>query len=188
MASADPQSNNLRMYVNDIVALERLIEEAVSKQLEDDRVKDLPEVHAILSRVHQVIHTHVLTMENHAAAIGSEAGATVKEVITSFAGVIAALYDKLRKHPVSRLLRDDHTALSLSCTGYLMLHTTGLAVRELPIANVSLRHLKEMTPLVIELSHLIPSVVVEELAQDDPNIDYSAADHARENTAEAWRV
>ena len=185
MATADPQSNTLRIYVNDAVALGRLIEEALCRQVEDERVKALPEVFSAIDRIRTVVHTQVLTMENHAAAIG---GSSAKDVITSFAGVISALYDKVRKHPVSRLLRDDHTALVLACTGYSMLYTTGIAVRELPVANVSIRHLNELTPLVMELSHLIPSVVVTELAENDPEIDRTAAELGRENTAMAWQV
>jgi hypothetical protein len=187
MAATSSNSTNLRMYVNDTVALERHIEDALARQLEDDRVKALPEVEEFLQRIHTILHAHVLTMENHSAAIGGEFGAGVKEVVSSFAGVLAGLYDKVRKHPVSRLLRDDYTALALGCTAYSMLHTTGLAVRELPIANVALRHLNELTPLIVELSRLIPKVVVTELAEDDPDIDRTAAELGSENTAKAWR-
>jgi hypothetical protein len=102
------------------------------------------------------------------------------------AGVVAGLYDKVRKHPISRLLRDDYTALSLAATAYSMLYTTGLAIRELPIANVALRHLQELTPLVMELSRILPAAVVKELAEDDSNIDQTILGLAQENTLKAW--
>ena len=174
------------MYVNDMVALEKHIEDAIDRQRSDERVQALPEVAALVERIHEVTRAHVLTMENHAAAIGGEFGASVKEAVSSMAGVVAGLYDKVRKHPVSRLLRDDYTALSLSCTAYSMLYTTALALREAPVANVSLRHLHELTPLVMELSRIIPSVVLTELAQDDPDIDQTVLARAQSDTIAAW--
>jgi hypothetical protein len=186
MPATAAQSNNLRMYVNDMVALEKHIEDAIDRQRTDERVQALPEVAALVERIHEVTRAHVLTMENHAAAIGGEFGASVKEAVSSMAGVVAGLYDKVRKHPVSRLLRDDYTALSLSCTAYSMLYTTALALREAPVANVSLRHLHEITPLVMELSRIIPGVVLTELAQDDPSIDQTVLARAQADTLAAW--
>ncbi len=84
------------------------------------------------------------------------------------------------------MLRDDSTALSLAATAFSMLYTTALAMRELTIANVSLRHLQEITPLVMDLSKVIPAVVVRELAQDDPSIDTSIVGIVQQNILEAW--
>lgn len=174
------------MYVNDMLALEKHILEAVEKQRDDDRVRLDPGCAALVDRIHTLTRAHVIGLENHAAGVGGEPGASIKEAMMSVAGTLAGLYDKLRKHPVSRMLRDDYTALSLTATAYSMLYTTALAMRELAIANVALRHLREVTPLVMELSALIPRIVVKELAEDDPDIDSSIVDIARDNTMEAW--
>ncbi|RYD85364.1 MAG: hypothetical protein EOP84_02760 [Verrucomicrobiaceae bacterium] len=186
MPTSAAQSNNLRMYVNDMVALEKHILEAVERQQQDERVQQEPEVKELVDRIHTVLRAHILTMENHAAAVGEQFGSTVKDAVSSVAGVVAGLYDKVRKHPISRLLRDDYTALSLASTAYSMLYTTGLAIRELPIANVALRHLQELTPLIMELSRVIPVAVVKELAQDDPDIDQTILPVAVENIRNAW--
>lgn len=188
MAATDPHLGNIRMYVNDMVALEKDILEAVERQKEDDRVNSDPECTELLERIHSITRAHLLTMENHAAAVGGDPGTTIKEAITTVAGAVAGIYDKVRKHPVSRMLRDDYTALSLASAGYSMLHTTGLALRDVPIANVALRHLNEITPLIMELTRLLPAVVVNELAADDPNVDSGAVDAARKNVFEAWRI
>lgn len=180
--------NNLRMYVNDMVALEKHILEALERQREDERVQQDVEFKELIDRLHTIVRAHVLTMENHAAAVGEKFGSSVKDAVSSFTGVVAGLYDKVRKHPVSRLLRDDYTALSLAATAYSMLYTTGLATRELPIANVALRHLQELTPLIKDLSRIIPVAVVKELAEDDPEIDRSILGLAQENTRKAWTL
>ena len=67
-----------------------------------------------------------------------------------------------------------------------MLYTTALALRDLPVANVALRHLRAIPPDVMALSELIPDVVVRELAEDDPEIDRTAAELAKKNTNDAW--
>jgi hypothetical protein len=186
MSTTDTHADNLRMYVNDMLATEQHIREALARQIEDERVKAEPKCAALIGRIHATLQAHVQTLEEQAAAYKSETGAAIKGAITQAAGVLAGLYDKVRKHPVSRMLRDDHVALTLAATAYSMLHTTGLALREVPLATISLRHLKEITPLVMELGELIPSVVVRELAEDEADLDSGAAELARENIAEAW--
>jgi hypothetical protein len=186
MAPTDNPPSNLRMYVNDMLALEKDILEAVGRQRDDERVRMDPGCAALIDRIHTTTRSHVITLENHASAIGGEPGATIKETVMTLTGALAGLYDKLRKHPVSRMLRDDSTALGLAATAYSMLYTTGLALRDLPVANVALRHLREVTPLVMELSEIIPRIVVKELAQDDSEIDMEVVDLARQNTRAAW--
>lgn len=184
--TAASSRNNLRMHVNDMVALEKNILEALERQREDERVQQDAEFKALIETLHTIVRTHMLTMENHAAAMGEKFGTSVKDAMTSFAGVLAGLYDKVRKQPVSRLLRDDYTALSLAAAAYSMLYTAGLATREFPIANAALRHLQELTPLIKELSRIIPVAVVKELAGNDPEIDQSILSLAQENTRKAW--
>lgn len=186
--TAEQSWNNLRMYVNDMVALEKHILEALERQREDERVQQEAELKELIDRLHTTVRAHVLTMENHAAAVGEKFGSSVKDAVSTFTGALAGLYDKVRKHPVSRLLRDDYTALSLASTAYSMLYTTGLATRELPIANVALRHLQELTPLIKDLSRIIPMAVVKELAADDPEVDQSILSLAQENTRKAWSL
>lgn len=185
MSETVSSTPTLRMYVNDMVALERQILAALEKQKEDERVRENPAIADLIGRVHTTTRVHLLTMENHAAAFGGEAG-PIKEAISNMAGTIAAIYDLMRKHPVSRMLRNDFTALTLTATAYSMLYTMGMALRELPIARVALRHLHEITPLVMELSHLIPASVVHELAQDGLDVDLSVIPLAREKTQAAW--
>jgi hypothetical protein len=186
MITSNIQSSNLRMYVNDMAALEKNIFDAVEKQRCDERVKADPASSAVVEAIYEDTSVRLRGIENHAAAIGSETGAVIKETVAGIAGTIAGLYDMVRKHPVSRMLRDDYTALSLAATGYSMLYTTALAVRDQPVANVALRHLQSITPLVMSLSKIIPGVVVKELAEDDPSIDTSVVELAQRKTEEAW--
>src|SRR4030095_8523211 len=181
-------TNNLRLHVNDMVALEREIHDAVHGQMNDDRVKADPAVKALIEKIHAAVKIRLRDMETHAAALGDTPGKSVKEAVATVTGTLAGLYDKIRKHALSRMLRDDTVALDLAATAYSMLYTTALALRDLPVANVALRHLRAIPPQVIALTEMIPEVVVRELAADDPNVDKSATELARKNTREAWQA
>jgi len=174
------------MYVNDMVALEKHIEEAIDRQLADESVAKDQEAHLVINRIHNVLGEHITVLGAQVEKLGTTPGAVVKDVVASLAGTVAGLYDKIRKHPVSRMLRDDATALSLTATGYSMLHATCLALQEPAIANIALRHLRDIASLVMDLSRVIPSVVIKELAETNPAADRSAAQTAVENTIEAW--
>lgn len=186
MAANDTQTDILRMYLNDMVALETDIHGAVHGQRDDERVKMDPAVEALVVRIHDSTRARLNDMEAHAAALKAGTGGMIKEAVAGVTGALAGLYGKVRKHPVSRMLRDDYTALSLAATAYSMLYTTALAFRDLAVANVALRHLRGVTPLIMELSDIIPQVVMRELAEDDPSIDTASAELARTNTREAW--
>jgi len=127
-------------------------------------------------------HANLLELSH---ALGSGAGA-VKEAVAAAAGFLAGLYGKVRKHAVSRILRDDYTALSLACTAYSMLYTTGVALRSEPTTTLALHHLRAVTPLLMTLSHIIPGVVVAELTVDFPDLNQDASAAGRNATASAW--
>ena len=46
------------------------------------------------------------------------------------------------------MLRDDYTALSLAAISHTMLHTTGLALQNQPLADLAQRYLKDITPII----------------------------------------
>ena len=186
MSALSSELNILRPYVNDMVALERDILNGLEKQKGDDRVKADLSTAALLQRIYGITRGHLLTLEEHSAAVGGESGTAIKEAVASVAGTVAGVYDLLRKHPVSRMLRDDYTALSLASVGYSMLYTSALALRDPALANVALRHLREKAPLVIELSDVIPRVVVQEIEAGNPSADASVIETVRSNIRQAW--
>jgi len=183
---SNPQSQNtLLMYVNDVLALERDIKESVALQI--DSAVDLhgPEATAFLHQLALSTAVRHANLVELSYVLGSGAGA-VKEVVAAAAGMLAGFYGKVRKHAVSRILRDDYTALSLACTAYSMLYTTGVALRSEPTASLALHHLRDVTPLLMNLSHIIPGVVVAELSVDFPELNHEAAAVGRDATASAW--
>ncbi|MBC8126520.1 MAG: hypothetical protein H8M99_05170 [Gloeobacteraceae cyanobacterium ES-bin-144] len=178
-------NDTLLMYVNDVLALERLIEEAVTGQGKDDQVRAHPETAALISEISSCAVTRIDQLKELSESLGSGAG-VIKETVAAVAGAVAGLYDKVRKHPVSRMLRDDYSALALASTAYSMLYTTSLALRNEQVAVVAKRGLEEVAPQVLKVSYLIPAVVVAELADQEPDLNHEAVFTARAASAQAW--
>jgi hypothetical protein len=71
--------------------------------------------------------------------------------------------------------------------GYTSYHTFGLAVGEEQIATLAQKHLKDLTPLMVEISKVLPEVVVQETNEDsDFAVDTAVGRRAVNNTQAAW--
>jgi ferritin-like metal-binding protein YciE len=177
----------IRPYVADMAAVERHILEALERQHKDDTFKDYPQALGLIDRLAGLLKTHVENLETHLDSLpGGGVAAAVKETVTGVLGGLAGVYDKVRKDKVSRALRDDYTALSLAVISYTMLHSTALGLRQGTTAEIALRNLKELTPILIELSQIIPAVVLKELSFEGYDIDFSLSPQAVRDTQEAW--
>lgn len=187
MTTSDTQNDNLRMYVNDTAAMAKHLENAFDQQRTDADVQKYPAAHQLIERMHRTLAAQRAAMEKHAEDEGGGVGAAVKEAVTSITGSLAGLYGKVRMHPTSRILRDNYTALALACVAYEMLHTTALGLGRQALADTALKHLRELAPLIISVTEIIPGVVLRELAEDDPNIDVSVETQARDNAISAWQ-
>jgi ferritin-like metal-binding protein YciE len=181
--------DSLRPYVADMAAVEKHILEAIERQSKDDDIRQFPDAAQWVDRTQGILRRHVTELESHLKNFdgGSVAG-TVKEAVTGVLGVFAGLYDKVRKDTASRALRDDYTALSLAAISYTMLHTTALGLSQGTTAQLALANLKELTPLLVELSQLLPKVVLKELAFEGYTIETTVGEQATRNTHEAWQA
>ncbi len=181
----EKRQETLGQYVSDMQATEKHIHEAVTRQTDDESVKQQPEASRLINRLHQTLDTHINTLESHSKMLDAS-NSSIKDAIMSTLGAMAGLYDKVRTKQVSRMLRDDYTALSLAAISYTMLHTTALGLNDQRTADIALRHLKDLTPLITEISRIIPQVVAVELTEDHPNLNVSSAPESMRRTQEAW--
>lgn len=184
---ADKNRDALRPYIADMAAVEKHILEALERQHKDDDIRQFPNAHQWLDRLIGVLRQHVNALEDHLESFpGGGAAHTVKEAVTGVLGAIAGVYDKVRKDTASRALRDDYTALSLATISYTMLHTTALGLRQGATAELALRQLKDLTPLLVELSQILPHIVLRELSFEGYDVETSLAQQAVRGTQEAW--
>ncbi len=187
---ATPSDKNLatlKMYVNDMITLQKHILEAVERQADDERVKSEAQTIELIVKVKHTVSRQVEELDKQVSRLGSEATAAAKQTVGHVLGILAGLYDKVRKDPVSRMLRDDYVVLNLSSVSYTMLHTTGLAYHDQAVADLALAHLQQLTPLIMRYNEVIPNVVAAELADEGAGIDTGVGSEAIENTQQAWK-
>jgi hypothetical protein len=188
-AASDAQQEHtsiLRTYVNDMIGVEADIGNAVEGQCADSDVAARPHLHRLLRVMADTSVARREALQRHSEELDGKFGGKLKEAVMAAAGTLAGLYGKVRKHPVSRMLRDDVTALNLASTAYGMLYTTALAFNEERLAATVLQHLNDLPAQVKELSAQIPEVIVEELAKDDATVNMDAARYARAAMERAW--
>lgn len=181
------RQESIRKHVSDMLAVEQHVLEAIERQRETEKVRENVEVNELLIRIERVLKSHVDALNRLSEAYGSEGQSTLKKALTAVFGAAAGIYDKVRVHEVSRMLRDNYTALSLCAMAYTMMHTTGLVIREQRLADVGLDHLKDITPLLVEISKKIPGVTAKEVAEVHPEpVDLSRIGEAVAHTQHAW--
>ena len=180
------RTDTLQQYVSDMLALERHIHTAVRRQRDDEKVKKSSQAHDIISRVEAQLDEHIEHLEQHLESLGGEPSSPIKEAVSAVTGAFAGLYDYVRDEKVSKMLRDDYTALSLAAISYTMLHTTGLSLSDEETAAISLKHLKHWTPLVVDISETIPVIVANELNEEMVGTETNAGWAAVKNTQVAW--
>jgi ferritin-like metal-binding protein YciE len=182
------QGDTLQHYVSDMLAVEKEILEAVKRQADDDHVQDhSADAKRIIQRIERLAEEHQQSLDRHLEELGGDPASGIKKVVTAGMGAVAGMYDKLRSESVSKMLRDDYTALNLAAISYTMLHTTGLALQGHKTAELAIRHLRDYAPIIMEINEIIPQIVVEDLREDVEMVDATSADRAINNTQQAWR-
>jgi len=182
---ARDRNEAINSYITDMLALEEHIEKAVKGQLAD--LKDYPEVLAELRQIHRKVEHHIsdlrmLSERRNAAGVVE----SVKRAGAAVAGAAAGLIDLLRTEGLPKNLRDDYTAFNLASIGYVMLHTTALALDDQDVAELSLQHFRDYAGTILRFNDLIPAAVVRFLQQEGLPARADVIPEVKRQVAEAW--
>jgi len=178
----------LQKYVSDMLAVEEHISSALQRQVNDENVvKHNSQASSTINNIAKMSEGHRQELEKHLTAIGGDAAKGLKDMATAALGTLAGLYDKVRNEAVSKMLRDDYTALNLAAVSYTMLHTVGLALNEERTASLAVRHLQEYAGILMEINEIIPSVVIADLRNDGTLVEERVVNQAVTNTQAAWQ-
>ncbi len=184
----EEHQGSLKQYVNDVIALEREISQAVRVQKEDDAIAKLPGLRTILQEIVTGSEARIEALKVLSEEEGATIGGALKEGITAVVGVLAGVYGKVREHPVSRMVRDDIIAMDVAMTSYGMLLTLGTAIGHKKCADLATTGLNACPGLIIRLTDMLPAIICEELAKDAPLADPLAANKACTLIREAWKT
>jgi hypothetical protein len=162
---ARDKNEAINSYIGDMLALEDHIEKALKGQLTD--LKDYPDVVTELRQVHRQVEHHIadlraLSGRRNAGGVAEE----VKRAGSAVAGAAAGLVDLVRSEGLPKNLRDDYTAFNLANIGYLMLHTTALALGDQEVADLGRQHFRDYAEAILRFDTLVPAAVVRYLQQE----------------------
>lgn len=180
-------TDKLKDYTADLLTLETHLFNAVKKQRTSERASD-NDAMVLMNELDQILRNQINALESHLDKLGGGRKSDLKELLGSFSGLAAGLIDTVRKDPVSKMLRDDYTALSMLATGYTMLHTHSLAADDNELSEIALNHLGEITPVITEFSRVLPLVVARESNDLDSDKSEEIGRKAMENTQKMWKA
>jgi hypothetical protein len=177
----------INSYISDMLALEDHIEKAIRSQLED--LKNYPDVVIELRQIHRTVEHHISDLrglsERRRAGGVREA---VKRAGSAVLGAAAGVIDLVRTEGLPKNLRDDYTALSLASIGYVMLHTTGLALDDGEVAELAQQGFSDYAGAVSRLQAAIPAAVVGFLKQDGLPAREDVIPQIRRTIEEVWQT
>jgi hypothetical protein len=91
----------------------------------------------------------------------------------------------VRTEGLPKSLRDDYTAYNLANIGYLMLHTTALALGDQEVADLGRQHFRDYAEAILRFDTLVPASVVRYLRQEGlPATD--VVSQVNRTVKEAW--
>jgi ferritin-like metal-binding protein YciE len=181
------ESHSLQTYVSDMLALERHIGEPLDQQSALPDATRYPEAARIIEDVRSRATSHIGALERCLDELGGHAADPVKSAWSGLLGIGAKAVNAARKTKISKALRDDYAALALASVSYEMLYATAVGLGETSVAELARRHLTDYARSVMEIGRSIPSVVLQELADDGEAVATDATECIRRELNEVWR-
>ena len=175
----------LRQHIGEQIALEEHLCKIIEEQILDLEDSNFAEAKKVLRNTIDVLENNfeplntILTkLENGLDSKSVNGNGTKSHYSSDLAQ---------NKRRISRMLRDDYSALNLITMSNTLLHTTALALKQDDVAELALQHLRQLAPLVVKLGEIVPSIVFAELNMGSTKFDPSLAEIALRNTKQAWQ-
>jgi ferritin-like metal-binding protein YciE len=180
------QDAAINSYITDMLSLEEHIEKAVRGQLED--LEDYPEVTRDLKQILRKVEQHISDLKELSDRRNAR-GPTdaIKRAGSTILGLGAAAIDLVRNEGLPKNLRDDYTAFSLATIGYVMLHTTALALEEREVGQLARQHFADYAQAVTLLHNVIPGAVIRFLREDGLPVREDVLPEISRTIEEIWR-
>ena len=178
--------HTIATYLSDLLALERHMAAPIEQQTKSEDHQQYPEAARIFEKIKTITDNHIAALEAQLNTVGGHPASGIKSARSQLLGGGAAALNSARKTKVSKSLRDDYTALGLSSISYTMFHATALALGDTASANLAKRHLDDITPVIVEISRVIPFVVLGELQADGQSVQITAAQLTQAASADSW--
>jgi len=187
-ATQDERSESVNSYVTNMLALEKHIQTALVGQIAD--LDEQAEIKGALIRIHAMCESHVRSLEAVTASREQNLGGVskvLKKAASSVLGLGAAAVDFIRTEKSPKNLRDDYTALSLAYIGYVMLHTSALALGDEEVGKMAGVHMAAHAEALMSLQQLIPDATIAYLVAEEMNPDSSVLATVKATISQSWK-
>jgi hypothetical protein len=172
--------------VAEIAKLEQFMAEVLEHQTHSNGLRAETEVLHLINRLLAVHQSHIDRLDAHLATLRDENLGTCT-LPSAPPHEMYFTFDPQVQEPAG-MLRTDYTFLNLAAIGYTRLHTTAVALNHASTIDLALAHLRELTPLIMEISQAMPWVVIRELAHlNGAIVQPNAAEISLQATQDAWR-
>jgi hypothetical protein len=175
-------------YARDMIGLEQHILAAVERQSTDQRVMQHESINTMMGRLKATLQDHTAALEAYLRTSdgSTDTPAAIRQLAGNLSGTLAGFFTEIRPGHVSQMLRDDYAVLSMATMNYTILHTVALAEEDSYLAQLAIQHLADLTPLIVDVSKLLPMAVTQELFEEGKITDISIGQQALHNTQNAW--
>ncbi|MEX2457348.1 MAG: hypothetical protein WD381_08525 [Balneolaceae bacterium] len=175
---------SLKKYTSDLYSLEKHFMNSVKRQKSSDKVRDEKAID-LLHEIDKIVSNHVQVLERHVEKDGT-LKEELKSKFMSISGSFSGLIEGDRNDVLSKMMRDNYTALSMIAIGYTLLHTHALVDDNQELAALAQNHLTHCTSLITEISKLAPMTLAHELIHDHDRAE-EIGKKALGNTQSAWK-
>jgi hypothetical protein len=179
---------SLATYVGDMLVLEERIRAPVGAQTMDSDFSPHDAARALVERVGMLCDRHIANLHDALHALGVRELAAVRSEGRSIEGLFATAVDMLPETKVAKELRDDYAALALCTFGYSMLLSAAKAYGNDLIAALAQEHLHDYAQTVIQISDVVPTLIVEEFRTSGVDAPDKAVEQSRTAIHTAWHT
>jgi len=153
--------------LSEMVASEEHLCSCVKIQEEDPVLVNSPDLLYLLSGIRAFSEEHLEELHRVLEHHGDNGNSLLRDAMLALAGTAMTVANKLHPHSPSEILREDYISLNMIAVDYKTLHTTGLAAGCTMTADAALKHLRDYTIFIKELSQTVVPVAVEEVKTDN---------------------
>lgn len=178
----------LEQHLSEQVALEEHLCKIIEKQMLQIDKPEFAEARDLLMKTKTILEQHYNPLNKLLDELEETTLRRDKEGKPISNPVIGFELDSYQEDElVSRILRDDYSALNLIAMGNAMLHTKALALQHNEVAEIALSHLKDLAAVAAEIGNLMPRLVARELLNRSVDTDPSIVETASRNLLDAVR-
>lgn len=178
---------SLATYVGDMLVLEERIRAPVGTQRADREFTHFTDARPVLDRISALCERHIGNLHDALRSLGVHEFSAVRSTGSTIEGLFATAIDMLPESKVAKELRDDYAAMALCTFGYSMLLTAARAYGNDSIAAIAQEHLRDYAQAVMQISDLVPAIVIEEFRTNGIDVAPGAMEHCRSAIHAAWR-